>query len=89
MARLSFTGNLHRHLPAPSRRVHGRTVREVMDAYFGECPQLRGYILDDQGAVRRHVAIFRNQELICDRRRLSDRVAEDDEIFVAQALSGG
>jgi hypothetical protein len=50
---------------------------------------VRGYVLDDQGAVRKHVAIFVNQRLIGDRQRLSDRIGEDDDIFVAQALSGG
>lgn len=54
-----------------------------------EYPRVRGYVLDDQGAVRRHVAIFLNGELIRDRAGLSDAVSGNDEIFVAQALSGG
>ena len=37
----------------------------------------------------RDVAIFLNQEPIHDRTGLSDPVATSDEIFVAQALSGG
>lgn len=89
MATLSFTGNLRRHLQTPSAQVPGTTVQEVLQGYFAQQPQLRGYVLDDQGAVRKHVAIFRNRELIRDRRRLSDPVADDDEVFVTQALSGG
>ena len=50
-------------------------------------PALTG--LDDQGQVRRHVAIFVDGERIDDRRHLSDRVGADSEVYVVQALSGG
>jgi hypothetical protein len=67
----------------------GTTVRQVMEEYFQVYPQVRGYVLDDQDALRKHMAIFLNGELIQDRIKLSDPVLEDDEIFVVQALSGG
>jgi molybdopterin synthase sulfur carrier subunit len=89
MTTLSFTPNLRRHVETPAARVEGATVRQVLEGYFQANPQVRGYVLDDQGAVRRHVAIFLNQELIRDRTELSDPVAEGDDIFVVQALSGG
>ena len=89
MISLSFTPNLMRHVESPETQVVGGTVREVFDAYFQQNPAMRGYILDDQGAVRKHVAIFLNQELIRDRSNLSDPVGADAEIYVAQALSGG
>jgi hypothetical protein len=89
MATLSFTPNLRRHVQTPQARVAGTTVRQALEAYFAANPEVRGYVLDDQGAVRRHVAIFLNQTLIRDRVGLSDPVAEGDDLFVAQALSGG
>jgi len=89
MALLSFTPNLRRHIATPSARADGATVGEVLESYFRRNPQVRAYVLDDQGAVRMHVAIFLNQEIIRDRIRLTDPVRDDDEIFVAQALSGG
>jgi sulfur-carrier protein len=46
-------------------------------------------MLDDQGALRRHVAIYVNGRPVSDRARLTDAVAKDDEIYVFQALSGG
>jgi sulfur-carrier protein len=67
----------------------GATVREVLDKAFASSPELRSYLLDDQGRVRRHVAIFVNGETIGDRAGLSDPVAPDAEVFVMQALSGG
>jgi molybdopterin synthase sulfur carrier subunit len=52
-------------------------------------PKLRGYILDDQGRLRRHVAVYVNGYPAKDRVTLSDRVGPRDEIAVFQALSGG
>lgn len=89
MTTLSFTPNLRRHVETPTVRVDGATLRQVLEGYFQANPQVRGYVLDDQGAVRKHVAIFLNEELIRDRTGLSDPVAEGDDIFVVQALSGG
>ena len=89
MTTLSFTANLRRHVDTPVARVEGATVRQVLERYFEANPRVRGYVLDDQGALRRHVAIFVNQALIRDRSGLSDPVGEHDEIFVVQALSGG
>ncbi len=89
MARIAFTANLERHLSCPVRIVPGDTVRAVLEGVFAEQPRLRSYILDDQDRVRKHVAIYVNGERIADRERLSDAVAENDEVFVFQALSGG
>lgn len=89
MPRLYFTPNLQRHLACPPGEVAGRTVREALDAYFAGNPKARGYILDDQGALRHHVVIFVDNEPIVDRAHLSDVVRESSEIFVMQALSGG
>ena len=89
MTTLSFTPNLLRHVETPTARVDGRTVREVLEGYFQVNPTVRSYVLEDQGALRKHVAIFLNRELIRDRTGLSDPVGENDAIFVSQALSGG
>jgi sulfur carrier protein ThiS len=89
MALVAFTPNLQRHLACPDRIVPGQSVAEVLDRVFAAEPRLRSYILDDQGQVRRHVAIFVNGTLLLDRTKLSDPVGEDDEVFVFQALSGG
>ena len=89
MARVSFTGNLKRHLACPPATVQASTVREALDAVFAANPPLRSYILDDQGRLRRHVNIFVNETMISDRLRQSDAIRATDEIYVLQALSGG
>ncbi|UCF67430.1 MAG: MoaD/ThiS family protein [Acidobacteriota bacterium] len=89
MARVSFTQNLSRHLACAPREAEAGTVRELLEAVFADSPALRGYVLDDQGALRKHVAVFVNGSQIKDRRELSDGVGREDEVFVMQALSGG
>lgn len=89
MASVHFTPNLRRHVNCPSCVAAGGTVWEVLAAVFQEHPAVRGYVLDDQGEVRPHIAVFVNGEQIKDRRRMTDAVRADDEIYVMQALSGG
>jgi hypothetical protein len=89
MPTVSFTPALQRFLDAPPARVDGVTVGEALAAVFAARPALRGYVLDDQGALRRHVAVYVGGEAVRDRVRLSDRVAPDGEIYVLQALTGG
>lgn len=87
MPRVTFTANLQRLVAAPSAQVPGATVREALEAVFAQNPRLRGYILDDQGALRRHVIVFVGDQPVNDRSGLSDPASGD--ISVLQALSGG
>ena len=64
-------------------------MREVLDNVFAENPQARSYVLDDQSALRRHMTIFVDGQIIRDRARLADAVHERSTIHVFQALSGG
>ena len=89
MPTVTFTSALQRFLTAPSGTVDAETVGGALEAVFASRPGLRGYVLDDQGRVRRHVAIYLNGQPIADRARLSDPVAPHDEIYVFQALTGG
>ncbi len=89
MPRVTFTANLRRHVDCPSADVPAATVGEALEAVFARSPAVRGYIVDDQGALRRHVVVFVAGEAVRDRVRLSDPVAADAEITVMQALSGG
>jgi hypothetical protein len=89
MAQVFFTANLQRHVPCPPREAPGATVREVLEVVFASNPTARGYVLDDQGALRKHMIVFVNGEQIRDRAGLSDPVGPADQVYVMQALSGG
>jgi hypothetical protein len=89
MADVAFTPNLQRHVECPRREAAGRTVREVLDSVFADNPRLRGYVVDERGALRKHMIVFIDGRQIVDRERLSDPVEPRSEIYVMQALSGG
>ena len=89
MPTVSFTPNLKRHIDCPPARVNGGNVREVLEAVFAQNRQLRSYVLDDQGRLRKHMLVAVDGEIIRDRILLSDAVRPGSDIFVMQALSGG
>jgi molybdopterin synthase sulfur carrier subunit len=46
-------------------------------------------LVDARGALRKHVNICVDGELILDRIKMTDSVDHTSEIFIMQALSGG
>jgi sulfur-carrier protein len=89
MATVRFTRNIQRHVVCPTLEAAGTTLREVLDNYFRENERARGYVLDDRGGIREHMAAFIDGEEIHDRRHLTDPVGPDAVIDIIQALSGG
>lgn len=88
MALVVFTKNLQRHVPCPPARAPGITVREVLDRVFDDNTRLRGYFVDETGALHKHMSIVVDGELLVDMRAVSDAVGPDSEIYVMLALSG-
>lgn len=90
MPTVQFTSALKRFFPGlQATEATGTTIAEVVENIEKVYPGLKNYILDDQGAVRQHVNIYVDKELIKDRKTLSDIVEANQEVFVLQALSGG
>ena len=89
MPRVLFTSNLQRHVACPESEVDGVTVAQALAAVFAGAPQVRDYVLDEQGHVRKHVHIYVDGRRIADREKLTDAVTATSEICVLQALSGG
>jgi len=89
VATVHVTPNLQRHISTETASVSGQTVAEVLAGYFHQFPGLRGYVLEDAGSLRKHMAVFVNGLAIRDRLKLSDPVPEDGEVYIMQALSGG
>ena len=92
MAHLFFAASIQRHIPLPERDVAAGTVDEALAAVFADEPRLRGYILDDQGGLRRHLAVYVDGRPVRDRRHLltSDklRVREFRELAAAYDPAG-
>ena len=89
MAIIRFTSQLQRFTRTPEISTAAVTLRDALEACFGDNPALRGYILDDQGHLRTHVAVFIDGRMSHDRIRLNDPLQASSEVYVMQALSGG
>jgi molybdopterin converting factor small subunit len=90
VATVRFTRHLRLHFPdLRDGDFEAGTLAELVRALDGRWPGLAGYLVDERGALRKHVNVFVNGELLEDRAGLGDRIAAGDEVFVMQALSGG
>lgn len=92
MPTVEMTSHLYRFFPVLENRVlevPAGSVAQVLQAIEAIAPGFRDYVVDDHGALRRHVNICVNKSLVIDRRHLSDQVGPQDTVFIFQALSGG
>ncbi len=89
MPLVSFAPALTRHVPCPPQQVDAATLRGALDQALLAAPGLRAYVMDEQGAVRKHVAVFVNAHMIADRAQLNIALAPADRVMVIQALTGG
>ena len=65
--------------------VAGETAAAAIQSLEAGYPALRGWIVDERGALRRHVKLFLRGEAIA----LDAPAAPGDEIHVVAAISGG
>ena len=89
MPTVEFAPALTRHVACAKQEVAAASLATALDAAFVAAPALRGYVLDEQGAVRKHVAVFVNGEMIPRRDDLGRQLAASDRVHVIQALTGG
>ena len=89
MPSVRFTRNIQRHVDCPTLDVPGATLGEVLQAYFATNERARGYVLDDGGRLRKHMAAFIDGRQIDDRDTLSDEVPDGAVVDIVQSLSGG
>jgi len=87
--RLFFTPQLARFTATPEVETSAKTLREALEAAFAINPQLRGYVLDDQGHLRANMVAFIDGRRCRDRVVLADPLRADSRVHVLQALSGG
>jgi molybdopterin synthase sulfur carrier subunit len=65
--------------------IDGGSVRELLLELERANPAARGWILDERGALRRHINVFVNGEL----GGQDTQVDADDRVDVLPAISGG
>lgn len=92
MPTVKMTEHLYRFFPALENRtvtVPAGSVAEVLRAVDEIAPGFTDYVLNERGALRRHVYLSVNDTVVVDRTTLADRVPEDGTVYIFQALSGG
>ncbi len=85
-------------IPAPLRpltanqsevAVEGATVQAAVDELSRKFPGLKERLLDDKGALRRYVNLFRNDEDIRGGQGLATALREGDRLTIVPAIAGG
>jgi hypothetical protein len=89
MAHVTFTRHVAQLAPPAASAFAGATLADVLASVFADYPQLRSYILDDQGGVRKHIAIFIDGSLRSRDSVLQTPLDAASDVYVMQALSGG
>jgi len=89
MAELHFTSWLRELVPNGPLTAGGDTVGDALGAVFAELPHVRGYLLDEQGRLRKHVCIFADGKRLPREAALSQGIRPNTKLYVMQALSGG
>ena len=72
-----------------ARQANEARYRDILEGYFAGNERARGYVLDDQGALRKHMAIFIDGRQVRDRHGLTDPVDGNAVVDLIQSLSGG
>jgi molybdopterin synthase sulfur carrier subunit len=65
--------------------IDGPTVGDVLRTLEATWPKTAGWILDEHGAVRRHVNVFRNGERV----DAATALGGDDHLQVLPSITGG
>jgi sulfur-carrier protein len=92
MAKVELARHLYAFFPqleGQEIRVEAGTAAEVVQAMERLAPGFAFYICDERGSLRPHVNIFIEQDMVADRKALTDRVGPDTRVYILQALSGG
>lgn len=69
--------------------VAAGSLRSVLDALGREAPELHARLLDEAGALRRHVNVFVNDEDVRFRELLETPVRDGDRVTIVPAIAGG
>ena len=89
MITVEFAASLRRHVDCPPQRVQAAELGQALDAALKAAPALAHYVFDDQHHVRKHVAVFINQQMQRERANLGQTLNDGDQVLVIQALTGG
>lgn len=86
MAKVILTGSIRQHVGGLGLvEAGGDTAGAVIRALEASYPALRGWIVDERGALRRHVKLFLCGTAVA----LDAPIGPGDELHIVAAISGG
>jgi sulfur-carrier protein len=86
MPKVILTGSIRQHVGGIGEvEMAGETARAVITALEASHPALRGWVVDEQGVLRRHVKLFLRQSAVA----LDTPLGPGDELHIVAAISGG
>jgi molybdopterin converting factor small subunit len=86
MPRVILTGSICQHAGGLGAvDVDGGTALALVRALETSYPGLRGWVVDERGALRRHVRLFLRGSSVT----LDAAVGPNDELHIVAAISGG
>lgn len=89
LATIAFTPHLRAVGPTAEEACTGSTLAEMLELLHPRYPRLKAYVLDDQGRLRKHIAIFVDGVMTPRERALTRPLGPASRVYVFQALSGG
>lgn len=87
--KVRLTANLQRYYPTPVFEIEAASVAEILKKMDEVRPHFSHYILEDNGAIRKHVNIFVDGEVVRDKSTAQIVLQPGSEVHIMQALSGG
>lgn len=90
MPTIEFTDILRRFFPElKSAQTEEGSLYEIVMRLEQEHPGLRNYLLDDQGNVRKHVAVAVDGAFVREKKSRTIFLGAESNVLILQALSGG
>lgn len=92
MPHVEMTRHLYRFFPQLDKNqleVPAGSVKKALLVINEIAPGFTDYLLDDNGALRRHVNLSINGKMIIDKVTLTDQIPENGTVYIFQSLSGG
>ncbi len=86
------------YIPTPLRplssgqsmlQLPGTDVASLLEALDSQCPGIKAQLYDQQGKLKRHIALFVNDTDIRELQGLETPLGERDEVHLIPAIAGG
>jgi sulfur-carrier protein len=89
MVTITFAAHFQRHVSIAAQTLIAQTIGEAIDKACEAAPAMRHYVLDDQGNIRKHVAVFIDGVLLLPRTDMQRALRDGAQVHIIQALTGG